>query len=512
MAQGKGGTTSVTLPLAVSLDARGVAAYATLFTDNKDQQRINSYYEIPRELISGGPTDAILTKRPGVTVDAGTYGDAGQTQYVIGHNPADTWDADPWVFTKDVSNNNKVHNSSTSTTILTDSAYQPRFFDVVTFGTTDYAVIQLQNITDPEATPAQKVYYATVIGTWTIIAAAGSLDFATLSHRGKMIFMDNLAFIADDENRIYQSAVSDLSNWSTSEFIGRTIVQDAPQGLMKVRNHILFFGEDTVEVFTNVGNTTGSILGRVPHSAQRIGLGAVAGGGAGLTGKTEYYTTIGDLGFFVGRYGGTSTEHSLIMYNGSRFEKISRPIEDKILSSTEVYSVNRVSFGGKPGVGIQLTLPTASTQRWLMYFPDINDFFLWETTVYSPVNNGKYYAGIINTQKLYTFGTTNNWQDAGTNYTMTTQFRLPLLDTKWRSMPVCGVIADSTTTTSNLGVSYSDDDGQNWSTARNINLNSRRKELTGLGGFRERSFRLTHTDSNECRLRGFYFTTTVPSY
>jgi len=510
MASNNNEVSSATLPLAMSIDARGVDAYGTLYTDGKDQQRVNSYYEIPRELINGGASDAILTKRPGVTEDAGTYGDSGQTQYVLGYDPAGTWDATPWVFTKDASGNQKVHSSAASATILaTTTTHQPRFFDVVTFGTTKYAIIQLQNTTTPTATPAQKVYYATVLATWTEITDG---DFTGLSHRGKMIPMDNIVFIADDDNRIWQSNVSDLTAWTATEFAGRTIQQDAPQGLMKVRNHILFFGERTVEIYTNVGNTTGSILGRVPHSAQSIGLGNVAGGGAGLVGKTNYYSNIGDLGFFVGRYGGTASDHSLIMYNGNRFEKISRPIEDKILTSHEIYSVNTITFGGKTAVGIQLTLPTAATQRWLMYFPDINDFFQWESTVFSPVNNGKYYAGIVDEQKIHTFGVSNIWQDASVNYTMKTQFRLPLPNNTWRSMPVCGVIADSTTTTSNLGVSYSDDDGNNWSSARNIDLNLRKKELTGMGGFRERSFRLTHTDSNECRLKGFYFTMTTPSY
>jgi len=498
------------LPLALSNDQRGVDANATLFTDANDQRRINSYYELPRETAGSTEQKVLLTKRPGVSQDAGTYGDSGQTIYVIGKNPADAWGPDPWIYTDDASGNQKVHNASTSTTILaTSTDYQPRFVDTVTFGTTKYAVVQLQNITTPTATPAQKVYYATVIGTFTIIAAAGTQDFGALSHRGKMVFLDNIGFIADDDNRIWQSNVSDLSKWDSSEFLGRTIQQDEPQGLMLVRNHILFFGEKTVEVYVNQGNVTGSILGRVPHSAQRIVMGSCAGGGSGLVGKTDYYTTIGDMGFFVGNYGGSATNQSLISYNGNRFDKVSRPVEDKILSSSTVYSINRVGFGGKVAVAIQLTLPTAATQRFLMFFPDLNDFFIWETTVFSPVNNEEYFIGIDDTQKLYTFGTTNKWQDNTTDYTMTTQLKLPLPNNKWRSMPVCGVIADSTTTTSNLGVSFSDDDGQNWTTARNIDLASRKKEITGCGGFRERMVRLTHTDSLECRLERLYLATTV---
>lgn len=492
-------TANITVPLNMAYDTRGMAANTNMAA-GKDQRRVNSYYENLRESMQADPA-VILSKRPGVTADAGTYGAGTQIQYVVGFTPGTTWDSAPCIFVKDGSDS-KVVTSGASTTILNSSDYYPRFFDTVLHGTTHKAVIQLQNTTTPTATPAQRVFVSTDLTTWTEITDD---DFDnTYSARGKMEHLDGYAFIASHNNRIYQSGLNDLTTWGTNDFLGRTIVQDAPQGLMKVRSHILFFGEDTVEVYTNAGNATGSVLGRVPFSAQRIGLGSVAGGGSGLLGKTSYYTTIGNMGFFVGRYGGNAKDSSCIMYNGQNFEKISRSMEDKILSSTTVYSINRVTFGGKVAVGIQLTLPTASTQRWLMYFPEINEWFEWESTVFSPVNNGRYYAGIANPQKLYYFDTSDNWQDAGTNYTMTTQFRLPFGDLKWRSMSFCGIIADSLTSSQNLGISFSDDDGSNWSTARNIDLSKRRKEITGCGGFMERSVRLTHTDSGEVRLRRFY--------
>ena len=494
--------TNITIPLALSYDTGGVLA-VTNAAAGQDQRRVNSYYEITRESIGVEP-DVILARRPGVTIDAGTYGTTTQVQYVVGRDPATTWDAVPWIFVKD-GTSSKVVNSSTSTNILTNGDYTPRFFDTVMFGTTRYGVVQLQNITTPTATPAQKVYYATAIGSWTEITDA---DFIALSHRGKMEFMDNFAFIADSNNRIFQSGVSDLSAWAATEFIGRTIVQDAPQGLMKVRNHLLFFGERTVETFvTNENNVTGSILERVPYSAQKIGLNSLAGGGSGLVGKTNYYATVADVGYFIGRFGGQPNDASLMSYDGNRFEKVSRPHEDKLLSSTTLYSINPFLFGGKIAIAIQLTLPTATTQRWLMFFPELNDWFEWESTVYSPVSNGEYFAG-INPQKLYTFEAAENFRDDGTGFSMITQFRIPFPDVRWHSMASCGVIADTTSDTQNLAVSFSDNDGATWSTERNIDLSQIKKEITGCGGFMQRQVRLTHTGSGEVRLRKYFASVT----
>jgi hypothetical protein len=169
-----------------------------------------------------------------------------------------------------------------------------------------------------------------------------------------------------------------------------------------------------------------------------------------------------------------------------------------------VYSVNRVTFGGKVAVGIQMTAPTATTQRWLMFFPDINEWFEWDSTVFGPVNNGLQYAGATNTQKLYTFDAADNWRDDGTNFSMITQFRLPVRDLEWKSMSKCGLIADSTSSSQNLSVEFSNDDGVTFSTARNIDLQTSKKELYRCGLFRERLVRLTHAGTAEVRLRRFY--------
>jgi hypothetical protein len=465
----------------------------------KDQRRLNYIYEITRPSVGVAP-DVVLAKRPGVTIDAGTYGAGTQVQYLVAKDPAGTWDPTPWIFVKDGSAN-KVVNASTNTTILSNSDYQPRFWDTINISGTENIIVQLQNTTSPSGTPAQKAYYSTAIATWTEISDA---DFTGLSHRGKMEFMDGYAFIAEARHRIYQSNVNSLTAWATNDYLTKSISQDPPQGLAKVRNQILFFGTETVEVFTNQGGTAGSVLGRVPHTAQRIGLGHVAGGGGGLVGKTNYYAALGDLMFFAGRFGGGALDTCCIAYDGNRFEKISRPYEDKLLSSSTVYGVHKIAFRGMVGVAFQLTLPTASTQRSLVFFPDLNDWFEWEATVWSPANNGTHYAGVANTQKLYTFQATDNWQDDGTNYTTTAQFRIPLPDLGWHTMPHCGVIADTTSSTQNLAVSFSDDDGANWSTARNIDLSQQRKEIFACGGFRERMVRLTHTGSGETRLRKYF--------
>ena len=489
---------NLNVALALSYDTRGVLANTAMLA-GKDQRRVNCHYEITRTSIDTKP-DIALARRPGVTIDAGTYGASAQDQYLVARDPASVWNPTAWVFVKNGTANNVV-SSAASTTILTNTDYYPRFWEMTNVSGTNYIVVQLQNSTSPSGTPAQKVYYASAIGTWTEITDAVVI---ALSHRGKMEFMDGYAFQADDRHRIYQSGINTLATWADTDYLTKSSTLDATQGLIKGRGHLLLMGTDTSEAFRNEGNASGSVLSRVKNTEHRIGLAAVAGGGSSMVGKTHYYCTIADLAFFVGRYGGSQYDASLIAYDGNRFEKISRPYEDTLLSTATIYSVNRVSFGGKVAVGIQMSLPTAATQRWLMFFPDINEWFEWDSTVYGPVNNGYQYSGVASSDKLYTFDAADNWQDAGTSFDMTAQFRLPLPDLSWKTMTMCGLIADTTTTQQDVSVKFSDNDSQSFGTARTIDLNLAQKEIYRCGTFRERFVQLTHSGTGEVRFRRFF--------
>lgn len=489
---------NLNVPLTLSYDQRGVASYTNLQA-GKDQVRKNCHYEITRTAVDTTP-DIALARRPGVTAKTATYGATAQVQYLVARDPASTWEPTPWVIVKN-SNDNKIVTDATAVTLLSDADYYPRFWDVTDVSGTNYLIVQLQNSTNPAATPAQKTYYGSSINGMTAISDA---DYTGLSQRGKMEAMDGYLFFMDSRNRIYQFDVNTLNTLVSTNYITMSNTQSPAQSIIKCRSQILGFTTDYCEAFRNEGNATGSVLSRVPNTEHRIGLASVAGGGDSIAGKTHFYVTIGDLVFFLGRYGGSKYDTSLVAYDGNRFEKVSRPYEDTLLSTATVYSVNRVTFGGKVAVGIQMTAPTATTQSWMMFFPDINEFFLWDSTVFGPVNNGLQYAGATNTVKLYEFGNTDVFQDASTSFDMIAQFRLPVSSLDWKSMAMCGLIADTPGSSQTVSVATSDDDCGSFVTRGTIDLANKRKELQRLGTFRERFVKLTHSGTGEVRLRRFY--------
>lgn len=493
---------NVVLPLAASYNERGVAGYTSVVTTGNDQRKINSVYEVARNAGSGA-SKLYLTKRPGIE-DNGTFGTSSHVPYLVG-GPA-AWP--PWVFFTN-GTTVVVANNSTSTSIFTDAnELYPCYVDNVSISGTTTTVLQ----TRYSQTASMRVWFASAIGSWTEITDA---VFAALIHRGKMEFMDGFPFIMASDGYIYNGSLNTLATWPATSRIAKQSEVDTPAGLARLGNVLLAFGDETVEGFRNAGKATGSPLVRDPSINTKIGMGTLAGwngggGGALVVPKRHYYTALGGRLYFVGRSAGgpkiisTDLRQGLYAFDGARFEKVSPQFIDKILSQSVggVSSINAISCAGQSGVAITLTSPSTETQRALIYFPEWKDWFEWTSPYWQFVSNGAAFIGIagVSANKLGLFEGSDEWLDGDTSYTMTHQFKLPSDGNHRKTMPMFGVIGDTARSASTLNVEFSDDDGQNWSTARGIDMTSQQKMITRCGGFHGRMVRLTHSGNVECRL------------
>lgn len=479
------------VPLAASYNERNVAGFTATVTDGLDQRKINSMYEPVTNSITGKGT-LYLTKRPGAATNL-TAGSSGQVAYLIvltSRTVIGILAQIQWVFAKSGNDVLAVDTVGASTTIVTASGYVPVYVDKTSISGTETVVLQIRN-----ATFDQRVFYASVIGSWTEITDA---DFTSLDHAGKAEFIDGYMVVMTTNNRIYNSDLNSLANWSATNYITKQIVQDYPCGLMRFGKQILAFGTRTCEVFVNQGYATGSPFDTVPHMMQRIGIPVPSG-----TTKTHYYCQSANRLFFVGSSGSTGTA-SAYSYDGQRFEKVSTPNIDKIIGGNQVTSVSACSINGKAAIAFALDPTTATTQRWLMFFPDWNEWFEWNSTVFTPVNADGFYLGVgTNQHKIYTVGASDNWQDDGTDYTMTHQFQLPKSGSTRKRMYMAGLAGDTARSAQNISVEFSDDDYQSWSAARTIDMTQSKKNLYRCGSYFNRAVRISHAGNTEVRLEKF---------
>lgn len=498
---------NLVIPMASTMNERGVAGYTHSVTNSEDQRKLNCMFEVAKNNLTGKGT-LTLTKRPGVTVDTNSYGSAADTPMLIcralaaGHiNPASLTNT-PWIFFKSGASV-KVADTSTTTTIFTDIlGYSPLHVGITAISLVPNVVLQSKTIS---LDLAHRVFYGTAIGTWTEITDA---DFTSLVHRGKMEHLDGFAFILDRNGLIWNSDTNSLANWTATSFLAKQIKQDYPIGLARLGNQILAFGDYTVEMFYNAGNTTGSPLGRIAHQHEETGI--VAPYTSASSSGTDYYCIIGKTLFFVGRRAGGGSSVGVFAYSGGEIEKISTGYIDKILAqrvsplSNGYFSINSFGLSGKMAIAISLTAPTASTQRWLMFFPEWKEWFEWTSTLFQPVNDGEFFLGLgANANKVYSFPPTDNWQDNGTSYQWFSQFKLPTKGSPRNVLNMYGVDADTARSANDLTVEISTDDCQSFSTLGTIDLTQDRKVLFRGGAFRNAHIRIGNTNAVETRVHSF---------
>jgi len=484
------GDPNVVIPLAASYNSRGLAGFTNTITNAVDQRKINSMYEPVHNSVSG-ETALYLIKRPGVSDVGSTYGTTGQVAYLwdVAAGALTSAAVNRWVFSTS-SNDCRASDASSTTVILTSAGYSPAFVDKSFITSTDTCIVQLRHTNG-----TQRVFYSSTIGTWTEII---DTDFTTLAHVGKMEYLNGRAYVLSRTGaRIYNSDLNSLSSWSATSFLTKQVVQDIATGLARFGDQIIAFGESTMEVFRDVGNPTGSSLEAQTDLAQRVGLQSTV-----VTGQRHYYTRIGDYMFWRG-----SNPLGVYAYNGQRVEKVSTPAIDKILAERQHYFVSSMDIQGQKAVVIGLDLPSATTQRALLFFPDWKDWFEWNSTVFIPQSSPRLLDVCLgvgtNQHKLYQVSSgTDNWQDAGGNYTMTHQFKIPKQGNGRDRMSMFGVTGDTSRSAQNLSVEFSNDDYQTFQTVRNIDLTAPEKALWHCGSYKTpRIARLSYAGSLGVRLK-----------
>jgi hypothetical protein len=382
-----------------------------------DQSKVNMIY-IALSNPATGKSTLYLAKRPGYTINGSTYGTA-TSQYLV--TAAGAVAGGFWVIDRNAGDTaTRASDSSGTTTIATD-AYYPHFIDHTLISGVDTVVLQ----TFASAT-AMKVWYASARNSWTQITDG---DFTALTPTGKMEHLDGFAFQMTSDNKIYNSDLNSLANWTATNYLQKQIQQDSASGLAKFKNQILAFGAQSMEVFYNAGNATASPLKNIPQLAEGIGLG-VSTPSAFTTGSRHYYATLGKRIYFVGRraagaLGATPTGVSVFSFDGSRFEKVSTPAVDKILQGLGVYHISTVSVSGQTAIAFSMGIPASTTQRALMFFPEWNDWAEW-TSIYAQfANDGTRFLGVNTSRKQSYFAATDTWQDNAVDFDSIIQFEIP---------------------------------------------------------------------------------------
>lgn len=334
--------------------------------------------------------------------------------------------------------------------------------------------------------------------TRTIVAKIIDSDFPT-DAVGAMVVMNGYTYVITTSGKIHNSDLNSITSWSSIGYISAQAEPDKGISLVKYKNTIIAFGVTSIEFFEDVGNPTGSPLKVIPNATLVAGC---------LTGTAirQYDDSI----YFIGNTNSTNLNlfelknYSLQAYKVKRLTTYIQTIRTGLLAN--LIRLVPILINGKSY--LLLTIGTGSSTTTYIFDIQLKEFTsghhnnseknltsITGSIMYSYSNykdtNIVTLAGNVGLYTIDTvYGTNNEIRTSPLDFGTNTMKRIHKLR----------IIGDQDTTTNTLTISYSDDDGQNFSTGRTVTLSDRNPVLMNLGKTRRRIWKIVSSTARAVRL------------
>jgi hypothetical protein len=318
------------------------------------------------------------------------------------------------------------------------------------------------------------------------------------------VFLDNYIFIADNNNTIWNCNLGDPTTWNALDYISFEQTSDKLVGIAKHLNYLIAFGYKSLQFFYDAANATGSPLGLADSYTSEIGC--ANGDSIAQTNNTVFWIGSSQSG---GR--------AVYMLDGVMPRRMSTDSIDKHLEASNLSQVSAYTYTFNGHILYILTLHDLN--QTLVYDITEKEWYTW--TQYAIQSTGQpnagayaesyfrptFYALLNDVQYLLDDDTAYLYQLSASSYLDNGQpiycrSVTSLLDngtTKRKFYRRLEAVGD----TSSGGVifaSYTQDDYNTWSMARQINLASKRPQIYMAGAGRRRAYQFLCIDNVPMRL------------
>jgi len=334
------------------------------------------------------------------------------------------------------------------------------------------------------------------------ITPAGVVTFCSdpdlpAPHDPNIVFIDGyILAVKNSTGDIYNSDNNAPLSWTAGNFLNAEIEADYVTRILKVNNYILACGTETMEYFWDAGNATGSPFQRNDTPVKRITfLGA--------------YAREQNSSFFVGK--DLNGDYQVFKLYEFKCDPVGTPSISRYLNSLGTNYTGWigavVSFQGH-----QFYMLNAGTKTYCM---DIKTG-LWTRFAYQGNTNFNIAAahGFLTTSSNATMFAMNDgtsawyqfnetvYQDNGVNFSCQIVTEAADFGTfNRKNMARLTVVGDRPPINSNILIQWTDDDYQTYNTGISANLNQDICCIRQLGNFRQRCFKLTHSDNTLFRIQ-----------
>lgn len=465
---------------------------AGLVTTRRDAEVFNMFYD--RNSNENQTRSMALVKRPGVADNSISLSKVSSSSIINGFFQDDStnymyWSVDGKVFEQSVSGGSATQIASMSGTVTT-SINSVGFTSFLTDVGTRYVCF----------CNGTELYYSVPgSGTSTKVVDA---DFPT-SPGKDIIFLDGYLFVfKQGTGDIYNSDLNAPGTWTPGNYITAEINPDFLVSLAKIKNYIIAFGTEGIEFFYDAANLAGSPLARNESYYKNVTL-------------CSNVVTVGDSVYFVGRKKNQGLQ--VFELDANEIKPVSNNMVERIL---QTYGISNLT-------NMQSTVQLFASSLNGHNFIFLNFYTDGVSFVYD-LDHKFWYRWTISTNKIEAMWTVNGttglprfalsgrsnmsyfdntlYQDYSAAFTASYTTEDYDADTfNWKMCHRVGLYCDYPTTavsTSNVAVSWSDDDGNTFSTPRNINVCSSNPYITQCGRFRSRNWRFEYSDNYPFRMWG----------
>jgi len=468
-------------------------------TIRRDAEIVNMFYD--RNANENQTRSMALTKRPGVTDNAISLSKVSSASVVNGYFQDDStnyiyWSVDGKVFELNLSAGAATQIATMSGT-NTSSVNSVGFTSFLTDVGTRY--ICFCNGTE--------LYYSVPgSGVSTKVVDA---DFPT--NPGKdIVFLDGYLFVfKKNTGDIYNSDLNDPGTWTPGNYVTAEINPDKLIAMTKIKNYLIAFGSDGIEFFYDAANVSGSPLARNESYYKNVTL-------------TSNLCTVGDTVYFTGRQKGKGIQ--VFELDSNEIKTVSNNFIERVLQTYGTTSVDSTTNDSNTQLfSLSLNGHTFLLLNFIasgvLYVYDIDHkfWYRWTFGTEGTDSNKIHAVWTINATTglpRIVFGGRSNlsyfdnsfYQDFSQSFTISYTTEDYDADTfNWKMCSRMGLHCDFPTTavaTSNAQISWSDDDGNTFSTPRNLNVCSSNPYITQCGRFRSRNWRITYSDNYPFRMWG----------
>jgi hypothetical protein len=307
-------------------------------------------------------------------------------------------------------------------------------------------------------------------------------------------YFDTYVFVMTDDGKIWNSEPNDPTKWDALNYVTAEAEPDKGVALAKHFNYLIAFGQWSTEFFYDAGNPVGSPL--LPNQTFRIEFGCANGNSVVEMQQTVVWVAVG-----------RNTGRTVLMLDGTRPVQISDVSIERILNQSSLTNVRSYSlkiaghyFYVLNLLDDNLTLVCdIKSKQWSIWTSFVNGQETILDGVFYTSYNNEGYALDNDNGVLYNVSEHNYTDLVGP-----IQFRVrtPLIDAESTMRKFIGrleVVGDKIGAT--LRIRHTDDDYQNWSQYRNVDLNATRSVLYQNGNFRRRAYEFFCTDNQPIRLQ-----------